>query len=84
MTDVELIEKIKNGDERAYRFVYKHKSLILKMVFKNGGSQEDGEDVFQNMMLIFVYNEKSKFCFNIKAEYISLYHCTLLLVKSIR
>jgi len=54
MTDVELIKRIQNGNTAAFKHIYKHKPLIQRMVSKKGGTKEDGEDVFQNTLIILV------------------------------
>lgn len=54
MTDQEVIKNIRGGNERAYQHVYKHRQMILFMVYKRGGNLQDGEDVFQNMLLVFI------------------------------
>lgn len=60
MTDQELIDNLKKGDQSALKNVYSHLSLIKNMVLKNSGSVDDAYDLFQDSVLIFYKNVVKK------------------------
>jgi RNA polymerase sigma factor (sigma-70 family) len=62
MDDREILEKIKKGDETALDFLYsKHYRVILKMIMRNSGTEEEAQDIFQDALIVFwekVVNDK--------------------------
>lgn len=59
-TDSAIMERIKNGDEKALEFVYKKSfRIVAHMIIKNGGTNEDSKDFCQNAVLIFWQKARS-------------------------
>lgn len=53
MKDSEIIEKIKRGDEDALDYLYKKNyRMMVKMVIKNNGSEEEAKDVYQEALIV--------------------------------
>lgn len=54
MTDQELIEHIKKGNERAIDELYKKNyKMMMRLVTKNSGTEEEAQDVFQDALIVF-------------------------------
>src|SRR6478735_4121267 len=54
MKDEEIISKIKRGDESALDFLYrKNYRMMVKMIIKNNGSEEEAKDVYQEALIVF-------------------------------
>lgn len=54
MKDSEIIEKIKKGDERALDYLYKKNyRMMVKMIIKNNGSEDEAKDVYQEALIVF-------------------------------
>ncbi len=54
MKDLEIIAKIKQGDESALDFLYKKNfKMMLKMILKNNGSEEEAKDIYQEALIVF-------------------------------
>jgi RNA polymerase sigma factor (sigma-70 family) len=54
MRDEEVIEKIKKGDQSAIEFLYtKHYRMMVNVVTKNNGSEDDAKDVYQDALIVF-------------------------------
>lgn len=54
MDDSQVIQMIRKGDERALDFLYrKHFRMMVKLVVKNSGTEDDAKDVFQDALIIF-------------------------------
>lgn len=54
MEDKEILDRIRRGDESALDWLYrKHYKMMLKMVVKNSGSEEEARDVFQDALIVF-------------------------------
>lgn len=54
MKDPEIIEKIKKGDESAIEYLYtKYYRMMLRMVQKNSGTEEEAKDVYQEALIVF-------------------------------
>jgi RNA polymerase sigma factor (sigma-70 family) len=54
MDDSTVIQMIRRGDEKALDFLYrKHYRMMVKLVVKNSGSEDDAKDVFQDALIIF-------------------------------
>ncbi|MFN3403170.1 MAG: RNA polymerase sigma factor [Cytophagaceae bacterium] len=53
MKDNEIIEKIKKGDEKALDFLYKKNyRMMVKMIIKNNGSEDEAKDIFQDALIV--------------------------------
>lgn len=54
MKDEEIISKIKRGDESALDFLYrKNYRMMVKMIVKNNGSEDEAKDVYQESLIVF-------------------------------
>lgn len=54
MDDSTVIQMIRKGDERALDYLYrKHYRMMVKLVVKNSGTEDDAKDVFQDALIIF-------------------------------
>jgi len=53
MSDEEVIARIKKGDERALDFLYKKNyKMMINMIVKNNGSEEEAKDVYQEGLIV--------------------------------
>ncbi len=59
MNEKKLIEKLQNGDESDVYKLYTYRPIIVKWVQKNNGTEEEGQDLFQEALFVFVKNVKS-------------------------
>lgn len=54
MKDQEIIESIRRGEEKTIELLYKkYYHMMVKMVVKNSGSEEEAKDVYQDALLVF-------------------------------
>ena len=54
MRDIEILDKIRDGDERALDYLYqKHFKMMTNLVLKNSGTEEEAKDVYQEALLAF-------------------------------
>ncbi len=54
MTDQEILDRIKKGDESALDFLYKKNyRMMVNMIIKNNGSEEEAKDIYQEALLAF-------------------------------
>jgi len=54
MNDQEILERIKKGDESALDFLYKKNyKMMVNMIIKNNGTEEEAKDVYQEALLAF-------------------------------
>ena len=54
MTDNEIIEHIKAGDERSLDYLYQqHYKMMTKLVLKNSGTEDEAKDVYQDALIVF-------------------------------
>ena len=54
MDDQEILQRLKKRDERALDFLYKkHYKMMLNMVMKNSGSEDEAKDIFQDALIVF-------------------------------
>ena len=52
--DEDILERIRKGDERAIDFLYKkHYRMMVNMIIKNNGSEEEAKDIFQEALIVF-------------------------------
>src|ERR1700749_2568921 len=53
MTDKEIIEGIKKGDERVLDYLYKKNyKMMVNMIIKNNGSEDEAKDVYQDALIV--------------------------------
>lgn len=54
LTDDEILQKIKAGDESALDYLYKqHYKMMLRLVLKNNGTEQEALDIFQDALIVF-------------------------------
>jgi RNA polymerase sigma factor (sigma-70 family) len=54
LTDSQILERIKLGDESALDYLYKkHYKMMLSMVLRNNGSEQEALDIFQDALIVF-------------------------------
>lgn len=54
MKDLEILKRIRKGDETALQYLYKqHYRMMLRMVLKNSGTEEEAQDIFQEALILF-------------------------------
>ena len=54
MKDDEILEKIGQGDERILDHLYKkHYRMMLKIVLKNNGTEQEAQDIYQEALIAF-------------------------------
>lgn len=54
MKDSEVLRKIQQGDETALDYLYKkHYKMMLNLVLKNNGSEDEAKDIFQDSLIVF-------------------------------
>lgn len=60
MTDEKVLELIKIGNEKALEFLYKkHYRMIVKMIMRNSGTEDEAKDIFQDALIVFWEKVKS-------------------------
>ena len=53
MTDEEILQRIRKGDETALDYLYKeHYKMMLRLVTKNSGNEDEAQDVFQEALIV--------------------------------
>lgn len=53
MKDEEILRRLKNGDESALQYLYKkHYRMMLRLVTKNSGTEEEARDIFQETLIV--------------------------------
>ena len=54
MSDDQVLELTRQGNEQALEFLYrKYYRMMLRLVVKNSGSEEEAKDVFQDALIVF-------------------------------
>lgn len=54
MKDQEIIESIRRGEEKTIDKVYtKYYNMMVKLVIKNSGTEEEAKDIYQDALLVF-------------------------------
>lgn len=54
LKDIEVIDKIKKGDESALDYLYKKNyKMMLNLIVKNNGSEDEAKDIFQDALIVF-------------------------------
>ena len=60
MSEPELFERIKGGDEKALEFLYKkYYRMMTKLVISNSGSEDEAKDIFQDALVVFWQKARS-------------------------
>jgi RNA polymerase sigma factor (sigma-70 family) len=53
MNDQEILVRLKQGDENTLDLLYKqHYRMMVKMIIKNNGSEEEAKDIYQESLII--------------------------------
>jgi len=54
LKDSDIIEKIRKGDEVALDYLYKKNyKMMLNLVIKNNGTEDEAKDIFQDALIVF-------------------------------
>jgi len=54
MSDEEVLQRIRKGDERAVDFLYKKNyRMMVNLITKNNGTEEEAKDIFQEALIVF-------------------------------
>lgn len=54
MSDEEILQRIRKGDERAIDYLYKKNyRMMVNLIVKNNGTEEEAKDVFQEALIVF-------------------------------
>ncbi len=54
LTDSQIIQRIKLGDESALDYLYEqHYKMMLRMVLRNNGTEQEALDIFQDALIVF-------------------------------
>ncbi len=54
MKDVEVIERIRKGDESALDYLYKkHYKMLTNLIMKNNGTPDEAKDIYQEALIVF-------------------------------
>ena len=56
MTDQELIDQLKKGNENCLQQLYQHIGMVKSWVEQNNGNEDDALDVFQEAIIVFYKN----------------------------
>jgi len=56
MTDQELIDQLKKGNEKCLQQLYRHMGMVKSWVGQNNGNEDDALDVFQEAIIVFYKN----------------------------
>ena len=54
MSDDKVLELTRHGNEQALEYLYrKHYRMMLRLVIKNSGTEEEAKDIFQDALIVF-------------------------------
>jgi RNA polymerase sigma factor (sigma-70 family) len=54
MSDNEILEKIRQGDESALDYLYKkYYKMMAKLIISNNGTDEEARDIYQEALIVF-------------------------------
>ena len=54
MTDSEILERIKSGEEKVLDYLYKkYYRMMVKIVVTNNGTEDEAKDVYQEALIVF-------------------------------
>lgn len=61
MTDQQLLQLVREGkDQKVLVKLYRYQSRVVTLIKSRGGSKEDGEDVFQDALIVFCKKAKDE------------------------
>jgi len=61
MSDEKILEMIDKGDELALEVLYKkHYRMMVNLIIRNNGTEEDAKDIFQDALVVFWQKASSK------------------------
>ena len=61
MNDQEILVRLKQGDENTLDLLYKqHYRMIIKLIVKNNGSEEEAKDIYQESLIVLWQKAKSE------------------------
>ncbi|WP_026998970.1 RNA polymerase sigma factor [Eisenibacter elegans] len=65
-TETDLIEAIRQGDNKALAYVYKtHYKVIANLIFQNNGTEQEAQDVYQEAVIVLYENlQDAQFALN--------------------
>jgi RNA polymerase sigma factor (sigma-70 family) len=53
MNDLEILAQLKKGDEKTLDYLYKKNyRMMVKMILKNNGSEEEAKDIYQESLIV--------------------------------
>jgi len=54
ISDNEVIERIRKGDEKVIEYLYKkHFRMMANLITKNNGTEDEARDIFQDALIVF-------------------------------
>jgi RNA polymerase sigma factor (sigma-70 family) len=54
MTDIQILQKVKNGDESALDYLYKKNyKMMTRIIITNNGTEDEAKDIYQEAIVIF-------------------------------
>ena len=60
MSETEIFERIKGGDEKALELIYKkYYRMMTKLVITNSGTEDEARDVYQDALVVFWQKARS-------------------------
>jgi DNA-directed RNA polymerase specialized sigma24 family protein len=60
MSEPEIFERIKGGDEKALELIYKkYYRMMTKLVITNSGTEDEARDVYQDALVVFWQKARS-------------------------
>ena len=60
MSEAEIFERIKGGDEKALELIYKkYYRMMTKLVITNSGTEDEARDVYQDALVVFWQKARS-------------------------
>lgn len=59
MTDLQLIEALKKGDESCFKYLYDYLPDVKRFIRQNSGNEDDAKDLLQEAAITFYINLKN-------------------------
>ena len=61
MKDIEVLDRLANGEEEVLDYLYKkHYRMMVNVVLRNNGSEEEAKDIYQEALVVFWQKAVSK------------------------
>jgi len=61
LTDIEILESIRAGDQTGINQVYKkYSTMIYQLILTNNGSQQDAEDIYHEALVTMISNIRTR------------------------